>query len=311
MRRSIRIIEAASELGAGKRGASLGPRALKLEALAQQYPAIEQLEWHTAAADDSDNFEAPQTSARHIIPLYHHLAKVCDSVESCLRDGHFPLILSGDHSNGTGAFSGVRNFHPEASIGIIWVDAHFDLHSPYTTPSGNLHGMAVNALLGMDNLGHKRQQPDGLSVEYWEKIKHLGSRQISPKANPDQLVFIGVRDFESQEADLVREQQIRNFAPDELRQKGMSTVLAEALEYLQHCDLIYVSFDVDSQDTSISVGTGTPVPDGLSNSDAMEVFTTLFQHPKVAAFEITEINPLLDTENRMAKAVLEYLKAVL
>jgi len=171
--------------------------------------------------------------------------------------------------------------------------------------------MSLNALIADDNLEQQCNDVSDFDKTYWESMKNIGSHGISPKIEPSDIVFIQVRDFEKPEEHLVKKHNIRSFFPKEVAEIGISKVLVETLSHLSDCDLIYVSFDVDSQDTSISVGTGTPVPNGLNKEQSEEIFTTLFNHPKVAAFEITEINPLLDTENHMAKAVLNLLQKVL
>ncbi|MBL7812527.1 MAG: arginase [Bacteroidetes bacterium] len=312
MAREIKILEAASENGAGKRGASLGPRAVFLQAREDKCDIFKDRIWETIpnlVLNLQPEFNTPY--AKNIENLLPALAEVANHVEATLQDDYFPLILSGDHSNAIGSVSGIRNFFHDEKVGVIWIDAHYDLHSPFTTPSGNIHGMALNALLDKDNLENKINQPAQLTEDYWEKLKKLGNRGICPKIMPDDIVFIGVRDFEKQEAALVEKYGIKTFHPQDIRNLGIAQVLADALEHLSACDHLYISFDVDSQDTSVSMGTGTPVPDGLLPPEAEMVFTTLFHHPKVVAFEITEINPLLDTQNRMAKSVVKLLSCVL
>jgi arginase len=312
MAKEIKIIEAASESGAGKRGASLGPKAVFLQAREEKSDIFLNRIWEEVPNQNKDYKPEHNTPyAKNIESLLSALGQVAEHVETTLRDDYFPLILSGDHSNAIGSISGIRNFYNDEKIGVLWVDAHFDLHSPYTTPSGNVHGMALNALLDKDNLEHKRNQPAQLTEDIWEKLKRLGDNQICPKLMPDQIVFIGVRDFEPEEVALIEKYNIKVFEPEMIRKKGIDQVIQESLEYLSHCDYLYVSFDVDSQDTTISMGTGTPVDGGLLYPEAETVFRSLFHHPKVVAFEITEINPLLDVENGMAKSVVKLLKTVL
>ena len=312
MRNNVIIIESASENGAGKRGASLGPSALILESRSQGLDLFDSLDWvESTEFNDFYNPDNHNQHAKNAKSVFKALDALSKHTEAAIKEGKFPLILTGDHSNAIGSISGLKNAHPDKKIGVIWVDAHYDLHSPYTSPSGNIHGMSLNALIADDNMEQKCNDVSDTDKGYWEKMKTLGSLEISPKIEPNNIVFIQVRDFEKPEAHLVEKHGIRSFQPDEVNSKGIETVLDESLEYLNSCDLIYVSFDVDSQDTSISVGTGTPVPNGLSSEESQVVFNKLFNHPKVAAFEITEINPLLDSENKMAKAVLKLLEGVL
>jgi len=312
MSKEIKIIEAASENGAGKRGASLGPKAVLLEAREQNSSIFNHRLWEEVPNGNqniSPKYNTPH--ARNIENLVLSLEEVAKKVEITLRDDYFPLVISGDHSNAIGTVSGIKNYFTDEKIGVIWVDAHLDLHSPYTTPSGNMHGMSLNALLDKDNLEFKRNQPAQLTEDLWEKIKRLGSHGICPKLQPDHIVFIGTRDFEKEEIALVEKYSMKVFDPDHVRDMGIELVIEETLKHLEHCDYLYVSFDVDSQDTTISEGTGTPVDGGLLYPEAETVFKTLFHHPKVVCFEISEINPLLDTENRMAKSVLKLLSKVI
>ena len=312
MRQKVVIIESASENGAGKRGASLGPSALLLEAREQGITIFDNLEWiESTNFNDFYNPDNENQHAKNAKSVYKALNALAKNTEKVISEGNFPLILTGDHSNAIGSISGLKNAYPNKRIGVMWIDAHYDLHSPYTSPSGNIHGMSLNALIADDNKEEQVNDVSAADADYWEKMKYLGSNKICPKIDPNDLVFIQVRDYEKPEEHLINKYGITTYSPEEVDEKGVDIVIDEALNKLANCDLIYVSFDVDYQDTSISVGTGTPVPNGLDEADATIIFKRLFAHPKVAAFEITEINPILDTNNKMAKAVLKLLNEVL
>lgn len=308
----IKFIEAAFDLGAGTQGAKLGPAALYEEICRISPAVISNTEKESLAEDKISSLSANNTPfAFHIHEIHRSVNRIASTVEKALADQYFPLIFSGDHSNAIGTVTGIADAHADKKIGVIWVDAHLDLHSPYTTPSGNMHGMALNALL-TDNIGSYRKNelnPD--TITFWNKIKKSGRREITPKIAPQHIVFIGTRDYEEEEWALVQHLNIRIYTPDDIRKKGMDKIIAETLEYLQNCDLLYTSFDVDCLDPSISVGTGTPAPDGLSYSDAEVVFKTLLPHPKSVVFEITEINPLLDNDHSMPKTVAQLLASAL
>lgn len=312
MPKEVKIIEAASENGAGKRGASLGPAAIFLEAREKQLDIFDSRGW-IISQDYNDEFypEHHTPYARNIQSIVKAFSHSCQIVEDVLRDDYFPLIFSGDHSNAIGTISGTRNYFNTDRLGVIWVDAHLDLHSPYTTPSGNMHGMALNPLLNKDNLENRRNKPAQMTEDLWNELKKLGSHGICPKISPEDVVFIGIRDYEKEEWSLIEKYGMKVITPEEVRKSGIDHCLQQALQHLNPCDNIYTSFDVDSMDTSISRGTGTPVDGGLSFSDAREIFRTLFHHEKVCAFEITEVNPLLDNQNMMARTVVELLKEVL
>jgi arginase len=309
MVKEVKIIEAAYEMGAGTRGAQLGPSALSRE-ISQIQPGVllsaqkETLSQPMAEIPISKN----GTPFAHNIHFIHQsINHVAASVERALLEKTFPLVFSGDHSNAIGTVTGIADSFPGKKIGVIWVDAHLDLHSPYTTPSGNMHGMAVNALLSDNHLANRKNELNPETTSLWNKIKKSGRLEIHPKILPENIVFIGTRDYEEEEWELVQHLNIKVFTPDDIRRKGMQRTLDETLAILGHCDLLYTSFDVDSLDPAISTGTGTPAPDGLSYQDAELVFKCLINHPKTSVFEITEINPLLDNDHSMPRTIAQLL----
>lgn len=310
--KNIKLIEVGSELGAGTRGASLGPAALRYADISKgrrklnRYP----FEW-VDDVNENMRFPSKMEFALNLDSIAKILPAIADKVENTLQDGFFPLILTGDHSNAAGCISGVKQFIGEKRLGVVWIDAHADLHSPYTTPSGNVHGMPLAMLLGEDNLESQANEPDEETIRLWEEMKNLGGKSISPKLQSSDLVFIDIRDLERQEWDFIDEKNIEFYTPKEIKQYGIETVAKETIDYLKDCDYIYVSFDVDSLDPSVSKGTGTPYPDGLQLHEAKTLLYHLMKHPKTIALEVTEINPLLDENNKMAKAVLEILEEVL
>ena len=304
--REIQLIEVKSELGAGTRGASMGVDAIKTAALVfasryfKQYPSIElENENHLL-------FEAAGSPfAKRVSGVLTMCERVSDEVYKTMETNKFPILLSGDHSTAAGTIAGIRRAHPNKRLGVIWVDAHADLHSPYTSNSGNLHGMPLAISLDEDNLTHRVNQPDKETLNYWSQLKNLGN--IAPKIKYEDLVFIGVRDVESAEASLMKKNRIKNVSVKELREKGVERIMYDIMPALDQCDLIYLSFDVDSMDSEISRGTGTPVKGGFTEREAGDLVTRLCSHPKVCCFEMVEVNPTLDTENLMAENAFEIL----
>jgi len=190
---------------------------------------------------------------------------------------------------------------------VIWIDAHADIHTPFTTPSGNMHGMALSMACGIDNLECKVNDPRGETLEYWEQIKNVGIP--GPKVYPEDIVYIGVRDLEKPENYLINKYNINFIETEDVKKLGPAKIAERALQMLDHCDLIYVSFDVDTLDSRISTGTGTPVPNGLTVDESKVLNSELAKNSKVCAWEIVEVNPTLDTENRMAESAFEILEA--
>lgn len=305
--KSIKLIEVKSEIGAGTRGASMGPDAIKIAAL----------DFGSSYFKKFKSIEIPHENKLLLEPVVHEYAKrikglytICDRLskevaKTLIENKAFPIILAGDHSTSAGTIAGIKIANPDKRIGVIWIDAHADLHSPYTTPSGNMHGMPLCIALGEDNLERAVNKPDEETIEYWEKLKKLGG--ISPKVLPQDIVMISLRDFEPQEEFIIKKHKIKTFAVTEIRRKAVERIAIESLNYLESCDLIYLSFDVDSMDSSISKGTGTPVPNGITEKEAGNLIYYILRSKKVCCFEIVEINPTLDKENLMAENAFEIL----
>lgn len=254
---------------------------------------------------------AAQSEAKNLEDIHRHLNDCCATVKENLQEGHDLLILSGDHSNAAGLVSGLKDAYPDKRVGLIWIDAHGDLHTPWTSPSGNVHGMPVGALMGLDEEDQKLREVPDLTANMWSDIRQLGDHRIEPKINDTDVVFIGIRDLEQPEWNLLDRRNIRYYRPEQFDELGMKRVISETLEHLQDCDLLYISFDVDSMDPCVSWGTGTPVPGGLTVVQAKQLLRAFSQEEKTKVVEFTEVNPLLDRENKMATTVVELLRAVL
>ncbi len=307
--KKAKLVLLRSELGAGTRGASMGVDALKIAAIDLKSDYFRKYE-EVEISDENwlllENVRFKYAKRiRGIIKIYERLSKSVGRIIK--KQAAFPIVLSGDHSTAGGTIAGIKNAFPEDRLGVVWIDAHADLHSPYTTPSGNMHGMPLAAALGEDNLEMKSNDIDEKTAELWDKLKNSGG--IVPKIEYRDLVYIGVRDTEEQEDYLIEKHKIKNISTKELRTRGVSEIVTEVFNYLDHCDRMYISFDVDSLDPKISVGTGTPVPNGLRAKEARELMTLLVSNPKVCCFEIVEINPTLDTENSMAETAFKILEA--
>jgi arginase len=306
--RDLKIIEVKSEIGAGTRGASLGVEALKIASLdlnSDFFKGYESVEVENVNELLFDG--AKHSYAKFIDGVIVMEERVCLQVYETIFDEYFPLIIAGDHSTAYGTICGIKKAFPRKRLGVIWIDAHADIHTPYTTQSGNMHGMPLAMACGIDNLECKVNDPRGETVEYWEQIKNVG--MPGPKIQPEDIVYIAVRDLEKPENYLVNKYNINFIETDEVKKLGPAVMAQRALEMLSHCDLIYVSLDVDSIDSRVSTGTGTPVPNGLTVDETKVLNVTLARDPKVCAWEIVEINPTLDTENRMAESAFEIMEA--
>ncbi len=307
MIKPIRIVEVKSEIGAGTRGSSMGIDAIKIAALDFGSPFFKKFKTTEIPTENHLLLEpVVHDYAKRIKGIYSLNERIAKEIQKTLKREEIPIVLAGDHSSALGTISGIRMAHPEKRLGVIWIDAHADMHSPYTTPSGNMHGMPIAGILGEDNKDRQLNKPDDETIEYWEKLKNLGD--ICPKVQYSDLVFIALRDFEAPEDYLIKKNKVRIFGLPEIRKKAVERIAIEALNYLDACDLIYVSFDVDSMDSRISSGTGTPVPNGITEKEAGNLIYYIMRSKKICCFEMVEINPTLDRENLMAENAFEILQ---
>jgi arginase len=227
-------------------------------------------------------------------------------VNDCIRNNFFPVVLSGDHSVSGATIAGIKMARPKSKLGVIWIDAHADLHTPFTTPSGNVHGMPMAVSINKDNEDCAVHDVDEETTKYWNYLKNIG--KIAPKVLPEDVVFISLRDYEKEERYLIEKYEMKVITTKEVRNKGAENVVRAVLRYLADCTDIYISFDVDSLDSSISKGTGTPVGNGLKEREAEDLISKFMQNRKVCCFEVTEVNPTLDKENLMAEIAFNILQ---
>src|SRR5258705_6270167 len=200
--RNIKLIEVPSEIGAGTRGASLGVEAIKIAAMdfisnffihfpSERIPHENKLLY--------EPIESPY--AKRVKGVYSMYEKVSKAVSETIKNNFFPVVISGDHSIAGATIAGIKMAKPKSKLGVIWIDAHADLHTPYTTPSGNIHGMPMAASIGEDNSEMSVHDLDEKTGKQWENLKNLG--KISPKVLPEDVVFISLRDFEKEEKHLI------------------------------------------------------------------------------------------------------------
>jgi len=306
MNRQLQFIFNPSELGAGTRGASLGPEAIRAAARAQNSTLFSEYPVYTLP-NRNDLLDRPTNFpyAKRIDGVLQIFEGIKTQVKEAIDSGMFPLIIAGDHSSAGGTMAGLKLAYPGKRLGVLWIDAHADLHSPYTTPSGNIHGMPIATALGVDQSDLRKNNLDLTTMQYWNQLK-------SHSLKPADLIYIGVRDVEEEEIHAMRQLNLRNYTVKELRDRGLQRCIDEISEKLQACDIVYVSFDVDSMDPSeTSYGTGTPVPMGISFDEAKTILTSMSKLNNLACMEIVEVNPCLDNEkNKMAERSFELINSL-
>ena len=305
--KNIKLIEVPSEIGAGTRGASLGIDAIKIAALdfmsnffihfpSEKIPHENKLLY--------EPIESPYAKRiKGIATLYERVSK---AVSDAMKNNFFPVVLSGDHSIAGATIAGIKIARPTSRIGVIWIDAHADMHTPFTTPSGNVHGMALAATINEDNEECAVHELDDETKKYWHQLKNIG--KVAPKVLPEDVVLISLRDFEKEEKYIIEKYGMKVITTNEVRRKGPENVVRSVIRYLAECTDIYISFDVDSLDSSISKGTGTPVSNGLREREVEDLISKFMQNRKICCFEITEVNPTLDKENLMSEIAFNILQ---
>lgn len=268
------------DLGQSRRGVDMGPSAIRYAGLSKRLEDLGYIE------ESRGNVSIPN---REVLPPEGGLAYLPAALDACRHiyeaarqaaaRGNVALFLGGDHSIALGTIGGISAEEP---VGVLWIDAHGDLNTPDTSPSGNLHGMPLAALLGH---GH----PDMI---------HLG--HPGAKLETRDVVLLGVRDLDPGERDLIRDLDLCVYSMRQIDERGLATVAAEALERLSHRSRLHVSLDMDSVDPREAPGVGTPVPGGLSYREAHLLMELCAESGRVASADVVEINPILDQANQTA-----------
>ena len=309
--KTIKLIKNRSDIGAGTRGSDMGIDAIEIAAINCEddfFNCYEHEDIETA--NETIYNKVFNSFAKRIGNVLEVCKRLSRSINANLKKNYFPIVLSGDHSSALGTISGIKSAFPEKRLGVVWIDAHADLHSPYTSPSGNIHGMPLSAALNDDNLEFQINEVVGDTNNYWNEMKNIGID--GPKVSHRDIVYFGVRDTEEPEEKAMEKNEMRNYTVPEMRYRGMQKCLSEAVERLEECDHIYISFDVDSMDCDlISTGTGTPVPKGFDPDEVIAIINAFLETGKVVCFEIVEVNPTLDFKgNKMAETAFYVLQNI-
>jgi arginase len=288
----VHIIGYPSDLGAGRRGVDMGPSALRIAGLTRK---LETLGY--AVTDEGDIpvhaleiEEEGDARLKFLGEIARASAILASRVEEALGKEHFPLIVGGDHSMSVGSVAGVAAHcrREGKRLGIVWIDAHADMNTPETTPSGNIHGMPLAVALGY---GH-------------EKLRAIGGDFV--KVEPENTVIIGARDIDSGEAELIKRLNLAAYTMFDIDKRGVFPIIKEVVERLRpRVDHLHVSFDLDSVDPLVAPGVGTPVPGGLSFREAHFIMEYLAETQMVSSLDVTEVNPILDTRNSTAAFAVE------
>jgi arginase len=294
----VAVVSVRIDLGAGRRGVDMGPSALRIAGLGEAVSrlGLELVEVGTVHAADFEGSDPGDLTARHVVEITEAAQISRDLLLEALEAGDFPLVLGGDHSLtlGTGAAMAMHHRARGHEIGLLWVDAHTDMNTPETSPSGNIHGMSLAALTGV---GH----PSLLAL----------SDQV-PAFDPRHVAILGARDIDLEERDRIQEAGIRVFTMSEIDERGLTACVNEAI---QRCTTgtagFHVSFDLDAIDPTFAPGVGTPVPGGFTYREAHLICEKVAASGRLLGFELVELNPVLDEGNRTAAVGVRLIESAL
>ncbi len=315
--KNIKIIKNRSDIGAGTRGADMGIDAIEIAAINSKNDYFNRFDFEDVKTENEAIYneiaaatEYKNPYAKRIDSILRQCTRLSEHVATNIKDDNFPIVISGDHSSALGTISGIKAADAQKRVGVIWIDAHADIHSPYTSPSGNIHGMPLAAALANDNLDCQVNEISEETAQLWDKMKQIGVPDI--KVQAEDVVYFGVRDTEEPEDKQIDKLGIKNYKVAEVRYRGLETCVNEALSKLSNCDVIYISFDVDAMDCDmVSYGTGTPVPKGFEPEEIIVMIRQIMASKKVACVEFVEVNPLLDFKgNKMAETAFRILEEV-
>ncbi|MEL5988679.1 arginase [Kurthia gibsonii] len=291
---NISMIGVPIDFGQMRRGVDMGPSAIRYAG------AVERLEALGHEVVDEGDIYVPNAAKLEVHPKLRNLGavveactKLAEQVATAVEHKKFPLVLGGDHSIAIGTLAGLAQHYK--NLGVIWYDAHADMNTAETSPSGNIHGMPLAVAM---ELGH-------------EKLTHIGGEQ--PKIDPKNLVIIGARSVDEGERELIKEKGIKVYSMHEIDRLGMAAVMEDALAYLRsrEIDGLHLSLDLDGLDPMYTPGVGTPVPGGITYRESHLAMEMLQESNLLTSAEFVEVNPVLDTKNATANVAVGLMGSLL
>ena len=289
--RPVAVIGAGLDLGAGRRGVDMGPSAIRYAGLAARLEEIGR-EVHDSGDIHSpvpEATEAGEGNAHYLGPILAACALLADLVAAATLQGRVPLTLGGDHSIAMGTLGGMAATHGAGAV--LWIDAHGDLNRPETSPTGNVHGMPLAAVLGV-------------AGEAFAQVAY-------PTPSITKAALLGVRSLDPGERSLIRELGLRVYTMKELDERGVQVCTAEALDYLRGSPFVHVSLDLDAVDPMFAPGVGTPVRGGLSYREAHLALELVAESGLADSIDVVEVNPILDRENETGALAVELAASAL
>jgi arginase len=289
----VAIIGAELDLGAGRRGVDMGPSAIRYAGLGERLAAlgIASEDWGNVYTPLRETTDAGSPDARFLDQIRETCERISEQVRNAVEGGLVPLVLGGDHSVALGTLGGLAGLHGPG--GVLWFDAHGDLNTPATTPSGNVHGMPLAAALGRAGAGFE--------ADSWPL----------PALDPEHVAVIGVRSLDPGERKVVKEDGIAVYTISDVDRRGVEPVLREAIERVSGAPFVHVSVDLDLVDPDVAPGVGSPVRGGLSYREAHLMMELVAESGLLGSLELAEVNPILDHENATAQLAVELAASAL
>jgi arginase len=299
MRQShIAIIGAPMDLGAGRRGVDMGPSALRVAGLNEKMASLgyEIEDLGNIVVDQPESLPVGPENARYLPQIAHTCARLSEIVSQAADDGRVPLVLGGDHSVAMGTVAGMTGHFrkQDEKLGLIWIDAHADMNTPESSPSGNVHGMPLACIVGLGPA----------------ELTHLGG--VAPMVEPRNVAIIGLRSVDEIERLNVRGAGVHPFTMRDIDERGLRSVMREAIERATRGTAgFHLSFDMDAVDPVEAPGVGTPVRGGITYREAHLAMETICDSGRMTSIEVVEVNPVIDEVNRTALLAVELIMSAM
>ena len=292
-RKQVAIIGAALDLGAGRRGVDMGPSAIRYAGLHDRLDGIgyDVVDWGDVETAVQEATEETDERARYLPEIKAACGRVARLAGLALEQGALPLVLGGDHSIALGTLGGLARARGQG--GVLWIDAHSDMNTPDTSPSGNVHGMPLAAALGFAD---ERFESDAWTL---------------PAVEPARVALVGLRSVDAQERERIRELGIKAYTMSDIDRIGIERAIRESLSHIAGPGFVHVSFDMDALDPEVAPGVGTPVRGGLSYREAHLALELVAESGLAGSLEVVEVNPILDRENATAQLAVELVASAL
>jgi arginase len=292
----VHVLGVPMDLGSGRRGVDMGPSAIRIAGVEDRLREL----GHTVVDDgdiaikNMEELKVGDVHARYLNEIARASTVACRKIDRIMSLGHFPLVLGGDHSIAAGTVSGIAAFarRKKQRLGLLWVDAHGDINTPESSPSGNIHGMPVATLLGFGP----------------EKLTGIAGKFA--KLDPANIALVGIRSLDEGEKRRLKETGVQVHTMSDIDRHGIHRVMKKALARVTDgTDYVHVSFDLDAVDPTVAPGVGTPVKGGLDYREAHLIMELLHDSGVMTSLEMVEVNPILDQGNASATFAVELVQS--